>query len=223
MTRSQIRDRILSMLNESTSAPVFWSTTQMDAVIDEASEVLAEEAKAIRRSAFVARGAGATYYFTRAVASDVMAIYRVWTPDANRRLTAVSISELDAQNETWSTATGDPEYWFPVSWDCFGVYPKPVQGGGVFRLDYLAWPRALQDDDDEPEFREADHDALVLYGLYDGLLKRWDHARAVEIFARFMRQWETGRARNGANETQARVYQRGLSPSHTVKSGVHHL
>ena len=221
MTRSQIRDRILAALNESTSAPVFWSTTQLDAVIDEASEVLAEEAKAIRRTAFIARQAGSTYYFTRGVAPDVMAVYRVWLPDLNKRLTAVSLAELDAQNETWATATGDPEYWFPISWDCFGVYPHPSIGGGLFRMDYLAWPRTLLDDDDEPEFREADHDAIVLYGLYDGLLKRWDADRALTIFSRFMDQWQAGRARSGVRETQARTFQRPNAPGHPFSSGVH--
>lgn len=220
MTRSQIRDRILNALNESTSAPVFWTTAQLDAVIGEASEVLAEEAKAIRRTAFVARAAGAIYYFLRGAAPDIMAITRIWLPDLNKRLTAVSIAELDAQNSTWATATGTPEYWFPVSWDCFGIYPHPAQGGGLLRLDYLAWPRALQDDGDEPEFREADQDSLVLYGLYDGLMKKWDAPRALEMFNRFMAQWQTGRARNGVRETQARVYQHGNQPGQAFSSGV---
>ena len=220
MTRSQIRDRILNALNESTSAPVFWSTTQTDAVIHEAAEVLAEEAKAIRRSAFVARLAGATYYFTRGLAPDVMAITRIWLPDQNKRLTAVSIAELDAQNSTWATVTGDPEYWFPVSWDCFGVYPHPATGGGLMRVDYLAWPRTLLDDEDEPEFRESDQDSLVMYGLYDGLMKRWDSARALDVFGRFMSQWQTGRARNGVRETQARVFQRNSNPGAGFQNGV---
>lgn len=211
MTRAQIRDRILAALNESTSAPVFWSTAQLDAVIDEASEVLAEEAKAIRRTAFVARQAGTTYYFIRGIASDVMAVTRLWLPDLNKRLTAVSIAELDAANEQWPTAMGDPEYWFPISWDCFGIYPHPAQGGGVLRIDYLAWPRGLQDDDDEPEFREADQDSLVIYGVYDGLMKQWNASRALELFNRFMDQWKVGRARNGIREQQTRVYQRDIS------------
>lgn len=220
MTRAQLRDRILSALNESTSAPVFWSTAQLDAVIEEASEVLAEEAKAIKRTAFVARQAGTTYYSTRGMAQDVMAMTRLWLPDLNRRLTAVFIAELDVQNETWSTATGDPEYWFPVSWDSFGVYPHPAAGGGLFRVDYLAWPRTLQDDEDEPEFREADQDSLVMYGIYDGLMKQWNADRALQLWARFIEQWQTGRARNGVREVQARVYQRGTSPGTAFQSGV---
>lgn len=220
MTRAEIRNRILSASNESTSAPVFWTTAQIDAIIDEASEVLAEEAKAIRRTAFVARQAGAIYYSTRAVAPDVMAITRVWLPDSSLRLTAVSMAELDAQNRTWATATGDPEYWFPVSWDTFGLYPHPATGGGLLRIDYMAWPRTLIDDDDEPEFREADQDSLIMYGLYDGLLKKWDTARALELWARFMGQWQTGRARNGVRETQTRSFQRPNAPGQPFKSGV---
>lgn len=219
MTRSQLRDRIIQALNESTSTPVFWTTAQLDSVIDEASEVLAEEAKSIKRTAFVARQAGATYYFTRGIAPDLMAAYRLWLPDLNKRLIAVSISELDAQNDTWATASGDPEYWFPISWDCFGIYPHPAQGGGVLRVDYLAWPHALQDDGDEPEFREADQDALVIYGIYDGLMKQWNAGRAIELFNRFIEQWQTGRARNGVRETQTRAYQRSAGAS-SFKSGV---
>lgn len=220
MTRAQIRDRILSASNESTSAPVLWTTAQVDSVIDEASEVLAEEAKSIKRTAFVARQAGAIYYSTRAIAPDVMAITRVWLPDLNTRLTAVSIPELDAQNRTWATATDSPEYWFPVSWDTFGIYPHPATGGGLLRIDYLAWPRALVDDDDEPEFREADQDSLVMYGLYDGLLKMWNHQRAIELYNRFLGQWQVGMARSGVREQQTRMYQRPLAPGQPFKSGV---
>lgn len=220
MTRQQIRDRILTALNESTTAPVFFSTAQIDSVIDEASEVLAEEAKAIRRSAFVGRQAGATYYSLRGIAPDVMAVTRVWMPDLNRRLTAVGIHELDVQNETWPTVSGDPEFWFSVSWDAIGVYPYPASGGGVLRVDYLAWPRALVDDTDEPEFRESDHEALIFYGVYDGLMKRWDPVRALELFNRFIDAWQLGRARSGAREQQSRMTQRSRYPGATFKSGV---
>ena len=220
MTRSDIRDRILSALNESTSAPVFFSTTQLDAVIQEASEVLAEESRSIRRTAFLARQPGATYYSTRAIGSDVMAITRLWLPDLDRRLTAISLAELDAQNETWPTATGTPEYWFPVSWDVFGVYPHTAAGAGLFRVDYPAWPRTLLDDDDESEFREADTDSLVMYGVYDGLMKQWSLQRAMQLWNRFIDQWQVGRARNGIRETQSRIFQRPGVQGVQFKSGV---
>lgn len=220
MTRGQIRDSILNALNESTTTPVFWTTAQVNALIDEAAEILAEDTKAIRRTALVARQPGSIYYATRAIASDIMAITRIWLPDVKRRLTAVSIAELDQQNRTWSTVTGDPLYWFPVSWDLFGVYPHPSTGGGILQIDYLAWPRPLQDDDDEPEFREADHDALCSYGVYDGLLKRWDVPGALALFARCIEQGRSGKARSGIRESQTRSYQRPMAPGVPFPSGV---
>lgn len=220
MTRQQLRDRILTALNESTTSPVFWTTAQLDAVIDEASEVLAEEAKAIRRTAYMARQSGWTYYHLRGAAPDVMAIYRVWLPDLDKRLIATSMQELDANHRTWPTTTGEPEYWFPISWDCFGIYPHPAAGSGLLRIDYIAWPRALLDDNDEPEFREADQDALVLYGIYDALMKQWNAPRALEIFSRFMDHWQDGRARNGVREQQSRNYQRPMVPGAPFRSGV---
>lgn len=220
MTRSELRTRILDALNEDASSPVFWSTSQIDAVIDEASEVLAEEAQSIRRSAFLSRESGKLFYSTRGIADDVMAIYRVWASDLNRRLTAVSHSQLDAQHEIWQTVTGDPEYWFPVSWDLFGIYPHPSQGGGLLRIDYFAWPRTLMDDDDEPEFREADHDGLVLYGVYDGLLKQWNLQRALELFARFADRWLDAKERAGVREQQSRLFQSAAIGGPSFRSNV---
>lgn len=207
MKRSEIRTRILESLNESATSPVFWSTAQIDAVIHEAQEVLAEEAQAIRRTAYQALKDGTTYYYTRGLANDVMAPYRIWLTHLDRRLRAVSVKELDERHERWIDVNGDPEVWFPVSWDLFGIFPHPATGGGVMRVDYLAWPRELQDDSDEPEYRAADHDALVLYGVYDGLMKSWNMATAAELFNRFMERWTDARARAGIREIQARALQ----------------
>ena len=88
------------------------------------------------------------------------------------------------------------------------------------KLDYFAWPRTLLDDSDEPEFREADHDAIVLYGVYDGLMKRWDVARAMELFNRFVDAWQVGRARSGVREQQARYFQRPNTPRAPFRSGL---
>lgn len=220
MTRSEIRQRILESLNESATSPVFWSTTQIDGLIDEGQEILAEEAGAIKRTAFQALKDGTTYYYTRGIAPDIMAPYRIWLTHLGRRLTTVSLSELDKRNERWVDVNGEPEYWFPVSWDLFGIYPHPATGGGVMRMDYLAWPRSLLDDSDEPEYRRADHDALVLYGIYDGLMKRWDVAKATEMFNLFMERWAMAQARAGIREVQSREFQSASKDSVSFRTGI---
>ena len=220
MKRSDIRTRILEALNESASSPVFFSTAQIDAVIDEAQEVLAEEAEAVKRTAYQALRDGTTYYYTRGIATDIMAPYRLWLVNENRRLTAVSIRELDVRHERWIGVNGDPEVWFPVSWDLFGIWPHPATGGGVLRIDYLAWPRSLQDDEDEPEIRRADHDAIVLYGIYDGLMKGWAPEKAIVLFNLFVDRWADARARAGIREAQAKTFQRGTAGTPEFRSGV---
>ncbi|MBI3937139.1 MAG: hypothetical protein HY323_09195 [Betaproteobacteria bacterium] len=209
MIRSEIRARILHGLNEPDVAnPVFWSATELNQVIDEAMEVLAEETAAIKRTTYVPLEAAWTYYSLRGLAPDLMVPWRLWVVSQERRLTPVTMEELDRFHREWITVTGDPWHWFPLSWETFGLFPKPASAGGVLRVDYLAWPRALLDDDDEPEMDLADHEALVGYGIYDGLAKRWDQLRMVEAWALFQRQGLGAKGRAGAR-AQARSAQRG--------------
>lgn len=209
MTRGELRDRILTGLNESTSAPVFWSAAQINQTINEGLELISEEAEAVKRTAFVALRPGTTYYSTRGIAPDMFMPWRLWLHTTNRRLTATSASELDRDHETWETVSGVPEWWFPMGWDWFGVWPKATTGGGVLRVDYFSWPRALEDDSDEPELYLNDHEGLIFYGVYDGLLKRWDLERALGLWALFLGCVGDNVGRTGILRQQARTFQSG--------------
>lgn len=208
MNRQEIRDRILHGLNEDTSSPSFLSTTQVDSTIDEACQILSEEASAIKRSLTVPKRPGARFYNTRGLADNMMIPYRIWDMDTERKLDAKTMLELDEHDRRWVDTTGDPWVWFPYSWDVFGIYPYPATAGGVLKIDYLAWPLALQDDSDEPEFSESDHDGIVLYGVYDGLLKMWDAQRAIAIFAKFVEKWGDSKARHAARAMDYRINNR---------------
>lgn len=195
MTKGEIRTRILESLNESASSPVFWSTSEIDDVIQDGQELLAEELAILKRSALVPLREGITYYYTQSIAANIMVPYRVFLTELDRRLDVVTISQLDERHETWITITGDPWHWFAISWDIFGIFPHPAAAGGVLRVDYLAWPQTSQDDNEELEFSEPEQDALVLYGVYDGLLKQWDIERALKTFALFLERIPLGRSR----------------------------
>lgn len=188
MTRGEIRNRILEGLNDSSTSPAFWSLSEIDGVIEEGKEILAEELAVIKRSALVPLREGTAYYYTQSIASDIMIPYRIYLTHLDRRLEPVTIDQLDRRHETWATVDGDPWHWFPVSWDIFGIWPVPASAGGVMRIDYLAWPDISLDDDDEIEFPESTQDALVIYGVYDGLLKQWDIQRALQMFGLFIQR-----------------------------------
>lgn len=207
MNRKEIRDRILDGLNEAPDNPIFWSTSQIDDVIDEAQEVLSEQSDAIRRTVLVPLRDGTIYYPVQGIAPDIMAPYRISTRHNFRRLTAASLNQLDRRHIQWMQATGDPWVWFPISWDLFGIYPHPAIGGNYMEINYIAWPRPLVDDEDHPEFPDADQDALFYYGIYDGLLKRWDLARATQLWAFFNEGWGEARFRSGMGRTQSRTWQ----------------
>lgn len=221
MNRSEIRTRILTALNDSTTAPQFWSASQINQLIDEAGEILAEEAGAIRRSAIVSLQPGFQYYYTGAIAQDMMTPYRLWLTSLNRRLVAISMSELDHTNLRWSDVSSTyPEYWFPVSWNLFGIYPKMASGSEAMRVDYLAWPRALMDDSDEPEFYPSDQDGMILYGIYDGLLKRWDLAQATIFLQRLVNQLTDISARSGIWRVDSRMFRPSQTTDESYRTGV---
>lgn len=209
MNRGLLRTRILETLNESADAPVFWSETEVNDLIDEAAEVVCEESPAIKRTVFIPIRPGHGYYRLSALGATMMAPWRIYHHTRDQRLGVVSMSELDERHQTWPTVTGDPWHWFPVSWDVFGIWPRPATGGGVLRVDCLAWPRPLDDDSDEPELLGADHDALVLYGVYEGQCKRWDALSAVQTWSLFMQRVGKSADRSGVGRVQSRAFRVG--------------
>jgi hypothetical protein len=220
VTRGEIIDRILTGLNEATVGPVFWTRAQIAQGVNDGAALLAEELASIKRTALVGLAPGCTYYRTRGIAQDCMAPYRIWIPGRNRKLIPVTVEQLDAFHLEWNTVTGDPEYWAPMGHDWFAVYPHPAQGGGIMKVDYLAWPRELTDDDDRPEFPEADHDSLVLHGVYDGYLKRWAVPEAMTVFAQFADRFSKGKARSGVNQLNGRTWQKSQAPNPGFNHGI---
>ena len=220
MNRGEIIDRVLIALNEATVGPVFWTRAQIARVLNDGLHVMAEELSSIKRTAMVALGAGCRYYRTRGIAQDCMTPYRLWMPSRNRKLVPVTVEQLDGYHKQWGIVTGDPEYWAPMGFDWFSVFPHPTQGGGILRVDYLGWPRSLDHDDDTPEFPESDHETVLLYGVYDGLLKRWGAPEAMAIFAQFMDKLGKGKPRSSVNQLNGRTWQKGQAPSPGFNNGI---
>lgn len=206
MNLGDIKNRILSSINDKVDDPVFFTDAQLTALINEGAELIAGETRAVRRSTFLPLRAGESFYGLRALANDVMLPYRVWSHSNNSRLVVTSMEELDQFQQRWQDTPATPEMWFPVSWDLIGLYPRPAQAGGTLRVDYFAWPTSLVVDSDVPE--RGVHDALVLYGSYLGLLKQWDANRALEAFRRLQSQTMFDKADSGIKRIGHRSFAR---------------
>lgn len=213
MTRDQIKARIATGINDDPEDPVFFDEEQFSALIDDAMEFVIAETRSVRRTCFVPLRAGSTFYSARSLADDMMFPLRIWNNQNNHRLTATDFHSLDSTYERWLHVKQDPQCWFPVSWDLIGIWPSPSTAGGVLRVDYLAWPRTLLDDDDEPELPESSQEAIVLYGRYMGMLKQWDADRAKTVFKLLQQEDLLGKARSGILRVKHRSFSRtpGLS------------
>lgn len=209
MTRQELREQILLQIHDDLAAPQFWDVSVVNALIDEAREVVAEEVRALRRTVFLPKRDGTQFYDLSLVAADCMAPYRIWDQARQLRLPAVTMRQLNSERFQWLTVTSNvPQCWFPISWGRFGVYPATTEGHGVLQVDYLAWPTALADDEESPEEPELDQDASILYGVYMGLVGQWEVARATERFLRFVENWTDARARSEIERQHARQWHR---------------
>ena len=218
MNRDEIERRVLEAINDDPDTPVFFDNDQLARLVDEANEMLAEDTGAIRRTAILALREGVGYISTTAIDPDFMAPIRIWNHGLNQRLICLSMTEMDGLNVSWQTVTGTPEVWFPVSWDMLGIYPRPATAGSVLRIDYQAWPRGLMDGSDRSELPEATHDALVLYGEFQGLLKKWDSEQASERLKALQLHKAVAGSRSGIARIAVRSFQRpqsggGIAPS----------
>jgi hypothetical protein len=210
MTREEIRTRVLTALNDSSTDPAFWSLEEMNHLLDEAQEVLSEEVEAFSRTLYVPLRPGVGLYTLLGVdpLGRVQTPWRLWSRNRQHRLWSLSLPELDGHYERWQTVAGDPEWWYPFSWDCFGVWPVPAATGGILEVDCFVWPDPLQEDTDEPECPDPDHDVLVSHMEIEGQVKQWDVARALELMLPLMGRWKDSQARSGLKQVQERYFAR---------------
>ena len=203
MTRGEIRTQILRALTDDPEQPVYWSTDEVNQDIQEAMEVLAEEAPSLKRTFHVARRPGAFLYELEGIGTNILTPYRLWLPDLKRRLEAWNLTDLDRAQDRWMRTTGDPWVWCPVDWRQLIIWPIPAAPGGTIEINCFVWPDELIDDEDEPEFHWSDHHNLVTYGEMEGYLKQWDVRRALDLLVTFSGQWRDARARAGVKQMQA--------------------
>jgi hypothetical protein len=213
MNREEIKARIAVGINDDPDDPVFFDEAQFNALVDDAVEFIVAETRSVRRTCFVPLRAGSMIYSTRSLADDMMFPLRIWNNQNDHRLTATDFQTLDKTYERWQRTNQDPQCWFPVSWDLIGIWPWPAAPGGVLRIDYLAWPRSLQDDEDEPELLEITHEAVILYGRYMGMLKQWDADRAKDVFKDLAKEEIMGKAKSGILRIKHRSFSRNPSLS----------
>ena len=204
MTFAALKTEVFRRLNESSSAPVFWSEADVEDAINFAYRELSDESEWYERAITIPLLNDRPYYDLRTNVNSltVLSAGPCYHSATNRWLQATDQIELDQRDRRWETATGTPQrMWTKGLW-WIAYWPR-VQADDTttVRQTFTALPPALSDDDDTPGFPVAYHDGIVegaLSDLYaqdaeaDLALKCW---AAYEGYESNLRAWVQGRGR----------------------------
>lgn len=168
MTRADLRTEVFRRLQESSSAPVFWTADDIDAAVDEGYDELSDATEWCERWFTVDLLQQRPAYDLRTLTTDtVLNIGRAFHVDTNRWLTPTTPRELDRGYRRWETVTGAPiRLWMSGLW-WLRYYPLAGTDAGEVKQYIVVLPDALADDADEPGFPETLHYGLVEYALAD--------------------------------------------------------
>jgi len=208
MTLDEMRRRALNLLDDDTSAPVFWSLDEIAQMLQDAQETYAEEVEALTQTVYIPLTAGKNLYQLSGLGIACMTPLRLWSQQRSHRLWPISQSELTGHYDRWLTVQGEPEWWGLHSWDTLFIWPAPASGGGVLELDCAVWPEPLEDVSDVPLYPDPDHDAFVRHAVMQGRAKQWQIEQALEMSKDWMAKAKDGQARSGLQTVQERFFVR---------------
>lgn len=208
MTRLELQTRTLRALNDSPQAPVYWAFAEIQEYVDEGLEVLAEDVPYVKRTFIVPRRPGVSVYQLSGISPSIMAPYRVYLPDYQRRLDAKTLHDLDGRYPYWIEAVGLPECWISLSWDQFMVALHETTSTGTLELNCYCWPDVLATDASVPELQPTSHEALAIYAEGLGHLKEWQGQEVVERWKQFFAKYGHAKSQAGIHRVQSRYWSR---------------
>ncbi len=117
---------------------------------------------------------------------DMGWVISVWDRDRHYQLTQTEMINLSAKGPRFLEDTGDPEYWWQMGWNYFGVFPKPGSKGKILELDMIAVPKRYDYDQNPIRLRDQWHNALVFRAVSEFYASRGDANRATEYMQRYL-------------------------------------
>ena len=189
MIRPELRRRIYRRIDDDPDSPTSITAADVNALIDEAIEVLSEEVRYLSKTAYVPLFSGAQFYNTLAIDPLCLSPVRVWAMDRERPLDYTTIGELNRTQNNWLDDTYErPHHWFSLDHQSFGIYPRVTTSSGeVLRIDYYAWAEPVANDQVILPYSDESLDAVINYVVYSVYMRRWDMYRAVDAYNDFVR------------------------------------
>ncbi len=177
------------------SSPYFWPDDYLAKIASQA------EREACRRGALIIDSTSQFCTLAFEAGDDVLKldkrileIRRARVVGTGAKLYSVTSDQLDRNNETWESETGDP-YSYVSDYQTGAIRPYPVPKiAGEVRLTVRRLPLAdMELDEDEPEIRPESHSALVQWMLYRAYMRQdadtFNPAKAAAALAEFTKEF----------------------------------
>lgn len=182
-------------LSESSGAPVFWTGADVEEALNEGYYDFAEQTRAVERSAEVGCVAQVPYMDARtALPYPFLGLRRVLSRQLNTPLTTTTIDAVDRQDFRWEMSSGSARKFMVRGLYTIGLWPVP-NTRETFRMSWTSLPSRMVDNADEPELPVEQHEALILYALYDLKVQEDETTLALGYWQEYVAMIEVAKGR----------------------------
>ncbi len=168
MTFGALKTEVFRKLEESSSAPVFWTEADVEASLNEGLMEISDATEWRERHITVDLLSQRPYYDLRTLVTDtVLSVGPAFNTQTNRWLMPSRVVDVDRRDRRWERVIGAPERLIIRGLWWLGYWPRTNGDTGTMKQYFTALPEQLAADDDVPGFPETLHYGLVEYALSD--------------------------------------------------------
>lgn len=166
MTLAEQRGEVFRRLNESATAPVFWTVADVDEALNAGLMELSDASEWHEEYFEIDLLNNRPYYDMRTVIGpSFLALGRGWDEQTSRWLIPTSVPTLDAHDRRWERVTGEAQRIQVKGLWWLGLYPRIQSDVGLIKQYYTSLPKPMVEDTDEPGFPETYHDGCIWFAL----------------------------------------------------------
>lgn len=187
MTKGELRAEVFRRLQESASAPVYWTADDVDAAVAEGYAEVSDASEWFEAHAYLPLLKDRPLYDLRTVLGEqFLAVGGAFDVQTNRWLIPSTTRQFDAHDRRWERIVGEPQRLFMHGLWWLGLWPRIMSEVGQVKQYYVALPPPLDGDGDEPGFSETFHYALVEFALTDLWAQDGETALALASWEKYL-------------------------------------
>lgn len=166
MTRGEIKAEVVRRLRESSSSPVFWSSTDVENAVDEGYAEISDVTEWFETYTDILELPAYTPVFDirQFTQYEFLVAGPAYNYNTSRWLTPEVPRTFDLADRTWENRIAEPEFLMMRGLFWLTYWPFTPR---LIKQYYKAIPARFTSDSQEPEFPEQFHYGLVEYALFD--------------------------------------------------------